>query len=197
MRTLYFDGNFTKDEIEAKTGYTQNQIRTALHNPTPEFKSRGRKAFLSEMHTDTLIEYVSSSQEGRRSFWQVLAGIALSLFSILIGWTAIRNAFYRREYRRYHARLKPPISEANANKHIAWATEHKTWTIEKWRTILWSDETWITGSHHRQIWVTRCRGEEWNSSYIVEKHQRKNGWIFWGCFSGTKYQNSMKDSAFH
>ncbi|KAK4095897.1 hypothetical protein N658DRAFT_437247, partial [Parathielavia hyrcaniae] len=33
-------------------------------------------------------------------------------------------------------------------------------------------------------YVTRRNGEEWDPTCIVEKHQRKGGWMFWGCFSG-------------
>lgn len=32
--------------------------------------------------------------------------------------------------------------------------------------------------------MTRRQGEEWDPTCIVEKHQRKGGWMFWGCFSG-------------
>lgn len=197
VRTLYFDGNLTKAQIAAKTGYTPKQIRNALLNETPQFESRGRRPFLSEDHTDTLIDYVTTSKEGRRASWQALARIALSFFGILIGWVAIRNAFHRRGFKRYHARLKPPISETNRKKRLAWAEEHKDWTIEQWRMILWSDETWVTGGSHRKVWVTRRRGEEFDQSCIVERHQKKNGWMFWGSFSGIKYQGSMKGPAFH
>ena len=32
--------------------------------------------------------------------------------------------------------------------------------------------------------VTRRAGEEWDPTYIMEKYQRKKGWMFWGCFHG-------------
>jgi len=62
--------------------------------------------------------------------------------------------------------------------------EHVDWTLDQWYKILWTDETWITGGRHTRTWVTRRPGEEWDPTCIVEKHQRKKGWMFWGCFYG-------------
>jgi len=56
--------------------------------------------------------------------------------------------------------------------------------MEQWYEILWTDETWVTGGRHTRTWVTRRAGEEWDPTCIVEKHQRKKGWMFWGCFHG-------------
>jgi hypothetical protein len=30
--------------------------------------------------------------------------------------------------------------------------------------------------------VTRRAGEEWDPTCIVERYQRRKGWMFWGCF---------------
>jgi len=43
---------------------------------------------------------------------------------------------------------------------------------------------WITGGRYTRIWVTRRAGEEWDPTCIVKRHQRKKGWMFWGCFYG-------------
>ena len=42
----------------------------------------------------------------------------------------------------------------------------------------------MTPGRHTRTWVTRRPGEEWDETYIVERHQRKKGWMFWGCFHG-------------
>jgi transposase len=62
--------------------------------------------------------------------------------------------------------------------------EHLDWTPEQWAIILWTDETWVTGGRHTRTWVTRRKGEEFNITCLVDKIQRKSGWMFWGCFSG-------------
>jgi hypothetical protein len=79
---------------------------------------------------------------------------------------------------------KPPITEKNRRLRLQWALEHVNWTLEQWYQILWTDETWITGGRHTRTWVTRRAGEEWDPTCIVERHQRKKGRMFWGCFHG-------------
>jgi len=81
---------------------------------------------------------------------------------------------------------KPPITERNRVIRLEWAREHVNWTQDQWYSILWTDETWITGGRHTRTWVTRraLAGEEVDPTCIVEKYQRKQGWMFWGCFHG-------------
>jgi transposase len=95
--------------------------------------------------------------------------------------TALRNAGFSRRV----ARRKPPISEQNRVKRLNWAIEHAGWTMEQWKRILWSDKTWVNGDRHTKTYVIRRAGEEWDPTCIVEKHQRRKGWMFWGCFHGT------------
>lgn len=83
------------------------------------------------------------------------------------------------------ARRKPPISEKNRRARLAWAEAHRNWTFDQWALIFWTDETWATGGRHTRTWVTRRPGEEWDPTCIVERHQRKGGWMFWGGFNGT------------
>ncbi len=105
---------------------------------------------------------------------------------INIGWYAIRNALRRAGFSRRVARRKPPISEKNRRARLRWAIEHVGWTYEQWKKILWSDETWVNGDQHIKTYVTRRKGEEWDPTCIIERHQRRKGWMFWGCFHGDK-----------
>jgi hypothetical protein len=95
--------------------------------------------------------------------------------------TALRNAGFK----RYVARCKPPISIKNQKRRLAFAIEHVNWTWDQWARILWSDETWVTGNHHRRTWVTRRPYEAYDATCIVPKVPRKPGWMFWGCFHGS------------
>lgn len=104
---------------------------------------------------------------------------------VYTGADSIKRALKRRGYSRRIALRKPPISEANRIIRLTWAHEHVHWTKEQWYEILWSDETWVTGGHHRKIYITRKPGEELDPTCIIEKVQRKSGWMFWGCFHGS------------
>ena len=39
---------------------------------------------------------------------------------------------------------KPLISEANQKKRLQFAREHKDWTLEQWKKVMWSDESRFT-----------------------------------------------------
>jgi hypothetical protein len=128
-----------------------------------------------------LIDYVCMSKETRRmSFLQ----LSMTLFDKSFGEAVIKRCLYRHGFRRRIARRKPPISEKNRQDRLAWAYEHLNWTVEQWRQILWTDETWVTGGPHRKQFVTRRQGEECDSTCITEKYRKKGGWMFWACFSG-------------
>jgi hypothetical protein len=65
------------------------------------------------------------------------------------GVIAVKGCLERAGYRRYVARVKPPISEKNRLARIDWAEEHKIWTREQWVGILLTDETRVTGGRRR------------------------------------------------
>ncbi|KAF6815631.1 hypothetical protein CMUS01_12404 [Colletotrichum musicola] len=184
IRTLYHDAKLSQPEIAELTGYTKNQVRTAIRAHSAAVAPRsGRPRVMTAQQEEELVEYVTSSKEGRRASFLRLSCI---LFSSFFGAYAIRAALRRLGFQRRSARRKPSISETNRQKRLAWAYENNHWTVEDWRKVLWTDETWITGGHHTKLYVTRRPGEEWDPTCIIEKHQRKRGWMFWVCFSGDR-----------
>ena len=123
-------------------------------------------------------EFVCASTKNRRmSFTQLV-----TVLDFGVKKQAIRSALLREGFHRRLAMRKPPISEKNRQHRLQQALEHVEQTKEQWYSILWTDETWITGGRHTRTWVTRRVGKEWDPTCIVEKHQRKKGWMFWGCF---------------
>jgi DNA-binding Lrp family transcriptional regulator len=126
----------------------------------------------------SLLDIVTHDKQGRRmSYAQVAMRLGMSE-------TSVRNRLRRLGFKRYIARRKPPISEANRVKRYAWAQEHRHWTREQWNTILWSDETWVTGGRHTRTWVTRRSNEVLHEDCIVHKLPKRKGWMFWASFSG-------------
>jgi len=183
VRTLYFDADLSQGEIVRRLGFSKHQVRTAIRaNSEARGQRSGRPQSLSQEQQQELVDFVCTSKQSRRmSFIQ----LSMLLFAGRYGVWVIKRTLYRLGFRRRVARKKPPISEVNRQKRLAWASEHLHWSPEQWAKILWTDETWITGGAHRKQYVTRRPGEEWEPTCIVEKIQRKQGWMFWGCFSGS------------
>ena len=129
---------------------------------------------------DRLEEFVLQSKKTRRMTYQQLAD---TLFPEQeVGADAIKYALRSRGYKRYVAFRNPPLSEANRVARLAWARSHINWTIDQWRQILWSDETWVIAGNHRRTYITRKPDEGLIPNCVEEKKPRQSGWMFWGCF---------------
>lgn len=151
--------------------------------PTPQKRGKvGPKSQLTEDQVDDLITYICTSKATRFESFLSLATGPFSHFRV--SSEVIRKAVAKRGYKKYIARQKPPLSKKNRELRLAWAEEHKNWTLQDWLYILWTDETWVTGARHRKQRVTRKAGEELHPDCVMDKVQRRKGWMFWGCFSG-------------
>ena len=167
-------------EIAAETGLTTRQVRYAVtHGSTPT-KSKGRPSKLSENELQSIITWICASRSNRRTSWMKIPII----LSLSVSHRALRRSLRNAGFYRRVARHKPPISERNRIARLQWATEHVEWTLDQWKKILWSDETWVNGDRHTKTYISRRKGEEWDSTCVVEKIQRRQGWMFWACFCG-------------
>ena len=183
MQTLS-DAGHSQAWIQRHLGFTKRQVATAIHSNqvTPKRRS-GRPPKLSNDQIDELIHFVRQSRATRQMSY-------LAIASHFEHWGAsessVRYALRSRGYTRCVALAKPPLTEDNKRIRLEWAKQHVNWTVDEWWTILWSDETWVTGGRHKKKWVTRMVGEELDDTCLVDKVRKKAGWMFWGCFSGNK-----------
>lgn len=153
----------------------------STHRPTPQNRQCGRKSAIDAESLQILIDFVYASQENRQlPYCQIPWKLEWDVSEDAIRWALQKEGFFRRLARR-----KPPISEKTRLLRLARTYEHLNWTKEQWQTILWNDKTWVHGSRHRRIWVTRRPHEEYDPTCFVPRLPGKGGWIFWGCFSGS------------
>jgi hypothetical protein len=82
--------------------------------------------------------------------------------------------------------MNEKIKDTNNKKRLAWAKKHKQWSLERWKSVLWSDDSKfeILGSNHCVF--VRCRiGERIISACGVPtvKHGGGGGVmvLFWCC----------------
>ena len=80
---------------------------------------------------------------------------------------------------------KPLISEANWKKKAPIAGEHKDWTLEQWKKIMWSDEyRFILLQRDGRISIRREADEVMPPSCLVPTIQACGGSaMIWGCCS--------------
>lgn len=88
----------------------------------------------------------------------------------------------------YIAAEKPGLRAENVEKRLQWALEHRDWTIEQWKRVIWSDESslWI-GVNPRRQWVIRPPGERLNRRYVKKTFKSAQvKTMIWACFTGER-----------
>ncbi len=53
----------------------------------------------------------------------------------------IRRAICRCQLKLYHAKRKPYVNMVQKRRRVLWAKAHLKWTVSKWKSVLWSDES--------------------------------------------------------
>ena len=66
------------------------------------------------------------------------------------------------------AAKKPLLKDSNNKKRLAWANKHEQLTLDRWKSVIWSDESKfeIFGSN-RRVFVRRREGERMISACVV------------------------------
>ena len=70
---------------------------------------------------------------------------------------------------------------------LKWCLDHKDWTLEDWKNVIWSDETSVTmGGQRGHVRVWRTTSEVYNKHCIRRRWKGFKEFMFWGCFSYDK-----------
>lgn len=99
--------------------------------------------------------------------------------------TLVKNRLMKNGYVGRVAVKKPLLRPVNRRKRLAFAQKHKNWTIDQWKSVLWTDESKfeLFGNKRRQ-YVRRKQGERFKSQCIAPTVKHGGGSVMlWGCFS--------------
>ena len=85
----------------------------------------------------------------------------------------------------YCKRKRPILTKAHRAARLSWALEHQDWTVSKWRTVLFSDETKlnrVSSDGRVRVW---CRkGEPFSEKRVAgTEHQGGGSLMMWSCMS--------------
>ncbi len=62
----------------------------------------------------------------------------------------------------YHAKRKPYVNMVQKRRRVLWAKAHLKWTVSKWKSVLWSDESKfdiLVGNHGRRVLRAKEEGD--------------------------------------
>ena len=104
---------------------------------------------------------------------------------IHVSYDTVRNVFQRNNMRQQIKRRKPLLTKKQRRDRVAFAKEHKHWTVEDWNRVVWSDESQFKpfGSFGKQhCWMD---AEEPSRDAQVQPTVKHGGGniMVWGCFT--------------
>jgi len=84
----------------------------------------------------------------------------------------------------YHAKRKPYVNMVQKHHHVLWAKAHLKWTVSKWKSVLWSDESKfdLLVVNHRCC-VLRAKEEGDLSTCHQCSVQNLASLMVWGCIN--------------
>ena len=86
-----------------------------------------------------------------------------------------------------HGRIagkKPLLKDSNKKKIFVWAKKHEQWTLDRWKSVLWSDESkFEIFVSNRRVFVRHKVGERMISACVFPTMKHGGGGVMvWGCF---------------
>ncbi|MEZ0498438.1 transposase, partial [Sphingomonas sp. IW22] len=78
--------------------------------------------------------------------------------------------------------VKPMLTSINKKKRLQWAKQHRQWTAQQWRKVIFSDESSfeIQLAHPRFV---RCGSEPLSALHMVQRVKQPMKVMIWGCMS--------------
>jgi hypothetical protein len=103
-----------------------------------------------------------------------------------ISTSTVRKRLIEAELQARSPRKVPLLTSRHIHNRLNFANSHVNWPIQKWRNILWTDESKVElfGSSGRRMFVRRPPGAEFQPQYTVKTVKHGGAKIMvWGCFS--------------
>ncbi len=90
----------------------------------------------------------------------------------------IRRAICRCQLKLYHAKRKPYVNMVQKRRHVLWAKALLKWTVSKWKSVLWSDESnldILVGNHGCRV----LRAKEEGDLPACHQHPVQSQHLWW------------------
>ena len=135
-------------------------------------------------HTDRVL--VRMSLQDRRLTAPQLSRRLLEEHGVNLASRTVRKRLQKAGLRGCVAAKKPLLSAANVRRRLVFAREHKDWTVEDWKNVIFSDESLFQlfcGA--KRLIVRRRVGEKFKKDCIAPTVKHDGGSVMiWGSISG-------------
>ena len=113
-----------------------------------------------------------------------------NILNINISKRTLQRRLHEAGIRKWRAVKRALLTQNDAKKRRKWAREHRHWTADDWRRVIWSDESRVKrNSDSSVVWVFRrqTKSEKYALKNIRSKRKQDSiSVIIWGCFVADK-----------
>ena len=97
----------------------------------------------------------------------------------------VRRRLLENGLRGCKARKKPLLTEKQRKHRLEWARSHVKWPVEKWRKVLFSDESTFTLNNHAGNNYVRRPEEEYRPYCMSPTIKHPQSIMVWGCMAAS------------
>ncbi len=144
-------------------------------------KGQGRKTILDARDLRALRRHCITY---RNATVMEITTWAQEYFQKTLSVNTIHRAIRRCRLKLYRSKKKPYLNMIQKRRRFLWAKAHLKWTVAKWKTVLWSDESKfevLFGKLGRH--VIRTKEDKDNPSCYQRSVQKPASLMVWGCMS--------------
>ncbi len=144
-------------------------------------KGQGRKTILDARDLQALRRHCITY---RNATVMEITTWAQEYFQKTLSVNTIHRAIRRCRLKLNRLKNKPYLNMLQKRRHFLWAKAHLKWTVAKWKTVLWSDESKfevLFGKLGRH--VIRTKEDKNNPSCYQRSVQKPASLMVWGCMS--------------
>lgn len=172
----------------AKTrGYNPQQSKRLVLAYIQDAPRSGRPIKATQEVKKSVVETISKNSTTRQLSTQAIIDCVNKSLDIKISARTTYNILKSQGYGYFKPTYKPGLTREAKAIRLKWCLDHKDWTLEDWKNVIWSDETAVTmGGQRGRIRVWRLQSEAYNQHCIRRRWKGFKQFMFWGCFSYDK-----------
>ncbi|KAK3521420.1 hypothetical protein QTP70_004446 [Hemibagrus guttatus] len=181
---------YQKGVFQRKIAKSLKLSSSTVHNIIQRFresgtisvrKGQGRKTILDARDLRALRRHCITY---RNATVMEITTWAQEYFQKTLSVNTIHRAIRRCRLKLYRSKKKPYLNMIQKHRRFLWAKAHLKWTVAKWKTVLWSDESKfevLFGKLGRH--VIRNKEDQNNPSCYQRSVQKPASLMVWGCMS--------------
>lgn len=158
------------------------QIRNANKENIPTHKS-GPPTKIPDSTTQLLARKFNTGEirtlkDGQR--------LVQSVDHVLVDPRTVSRAMRKRGVKAYVKQKKPDLTPKQKAERLKWAKEHKNWTVDQWKQVMFSDESTISrmSSSGKEFYYSDLEHKRFQDHQVKRTKQHGGGKLMvWGCIT--------------